>query len=176
MVQRDLVKVALGVVVGAALVAAVGVALGVIPSRGQKTTEVTLSSEGQNGPCGLGKATLVRVGKSKHLVWDVTNYCTDGPKTVSVGNFSRTAPGTDKPLNCDNPGPDYPFAAENPNPPRSVEIPAAEINSDGSIDPKEGEIKLKVKSRGELGQEEILYYFDVCLNGEAKDPKLVIER
>ena len=47
---------------------------------------------------------------------------------------------------------------------------------DGSIVPKRGRIKLKVKGRTELGENELTYYYDLCLDGRKADPVLVIER
>lgn len=173
MTQPDVVKVAGGVVIGAVVVALV-MAMDFNPFAGRdKQTEVTLSPRGAyGGACELGKATLVRVGKSRQLSWEIANYCTDREQVVSVGNFRKT-PEPVQATNCDNIGTDYPFEDTTG---RSTTIAAATADKDGNVDPESGRIKLKVKGRNDLGETPLTYYFDVCLNGTKADPVLVIER
>ena len=175
MTQRDLVKVATGVVIGAAIVVAVGMAFGWNPFSGDKKTEVTWSPVGPSGACVLGKSTHVRVGKGRQLSWEIKNYCTDGAKIVSVGNFRRsgTAATTD---DCADAGADFPFSDPTTLATRTSTLEAAEAESNGEVDPTEGRIKLKVKGRPDLGDTELVYQFDICLDGRKVDPMLVVER
>ena len=170
MVQRDLVvKVAVAVAVVAALVVVFG-----FDWRGDRKTDVILSGIGTGGACELGKSSQVRVRKGKQLSWEIENYCTDGAKLVAVGNF-RKDPALAVPQDCAEPGADYPFTDGNVAT-RTARLEAAEVEGDGEIDPTDARIKLKAKGRNELGDTELVYYFDVCLDGRKIDPKLVIER
>ena len=84
MMQRDLVKVAAGIVIGAAAAVAIGLVSGKpLGENRDKQTEVILSPEVENGPCASWKAPIVRANTSTNLTWDITNYCTDA-KTVAV--------------------------------------------------------------------------------------------
>lgn len=172
MTQPDVVKVAGGTVVG--LVIGALLFAGVSPFRGggDEETEITLSPIGAGNACVLGKSTQIRVRKSKHVTWEIRNYCTDGDKVVWVGNFRKTeAPvGAN---NCESPGADYPFTEADR---RSATLKAASMDDDGSVDPTEESIKLKVKDKKDLGETELVYYFDVCLGDRKADPVLVIER
>lgn len=170
MKQRLLVAVAAGIAVGMGLAVVFG---GTLFGAGDTDTDVTLSTV--NGKCETGKATLVRVRHSKNLTWKIENYCTDGEKTVMVGNF-RTAQGPSGANNCSAAGPQFPFADEYQDQARrTATLAAAEQDSDGSIDSTKGDIKLKVKGRDDLPQD-TTYYFDLCVNGAVIDPLLIIER
>ena len=174
MTQREIKTMATGGAIGFVLGTVLGIGIAGNPFGGDKTTEVTLSPIGPNGACVLGKSTQVRVGKSKQLTWEIENYCTDGAKLVSVGNFRRDQAPVAAP-DCADAGPDYPFSDANLAT-RTSKLEPAEAEGDGDVDPTEGRIKLKVKGRNELGDEELIYHFDVCLDGRKVDPMLVIER
>lgn len=180
MTQRDLAIGATAALGGLAVGALLGWLLLRGPDNGfidgggpgvnrDKTTQVTLSTIKE--ACTLAKATHVWGVKGNHLTWDIANYCTDGPKTVWVGNFRADTDSAA--IDCTDQGPTYPF---DPRDLRSVTVPAARTKSNGEIDPGVGNIKLKVKERGELGNLELVYYFDVCLGTDKVDPVLVIER
>ena len=167
MTQRLLVAVTAGVL---------GLALGVMFGGGwfgfgDTDSGVTLTEV--NGTCEAGKATLVRVRHSKHLKWDVENYCTGGQQIVMVGNF-RTAQGPSGAANCSAAGPQFPFEDADPAL-RTATLAAAQQESDG-IDGTEAAIKLKAKHRDQVDPQVSAYYFDLCVNGTIVDPMLVVER
>lgn len=169
MKQRLLIAVAAGIAVGMGLAVVFGASLF---GAGDTNTDITLSAI--NGKCQAGKATLVRVRQSKNLKWEIENYCTDQPQAVVVGNF-RTTQGASGAANCDAAGPQFPFDdADKDLPRRTANLPAAQPDSDGSIDATKADIKLKVK--GNNAQQPTLYYFDVCVNGTIVDPMLMVER
>lgn len=167
MTQRLVAAVAAGIAVGIALAVVFG---GSWFGAGDSDTDVTLSTV--SGKCETGKATLVRVRQSKNLKWEIENYCTEGEKVVMVGNF-RTAQGPSGAANCSAAGPQYPFV-DGAEALRTATLAAAQQDSDGSIDPTTGDIKLKAKGRDDL--QDTTYYFDLCVNGAIVDPMLVVER
>ena len=153
-----------GVVVGAVI--GLGIAAMGTSNRdifGNTTTDVSLVEPG--GPCELGKETIVTVQKNKQITWHVENGCAQA-QTVVVGNFRTTAQTGN--TNCENPtegGATSPFQ-QNDLARRTVAVGAG---SDGNI-------KLKVKSRGDLGDNPLTYYYSFCLGQTVVDPRLVIER
>jgi hypothetical protein len=170
MAQRDLVKFGGGLLLG--LAAGLLVAGLIDWPWGGTDTEVTLSAV--NGSCTLGKATHVRVKQDKQLEWDIANFCTDGSKTVMVGNFRRTA-GPSGAADCKAAGPDYPFTDAAEAARTSTVDPAARKN-DGRVRPARGDIRLKVLKLLGPGENDRLYYFDICLDGAKADPEVMVER
>jgi len=118
------------------------------------------------------KEADVRVHKDKWLEVKFSNYC-DDEVTAAVGNFrtSENPPGV--PADCANPyfgGPTPIFRETDPNDFKT------RIGAGSSSHPKSEKIKLKVRTRGELGEKELVYYFDVCIDGTKQtDPRLIIE-
>ena len=180
MAQNDLVKVGGAFVVGAAIAVALVTAAFGVNIFGDTETGVTLSVIKSGAGCVLsGKETQAYVKKNKHLIWKIRNYCTDGPKTVIVGNFrtsSDPVPATDCSAATYG-NVDYPFTEQDLSA-RSKEVAAGEQENNGSIDP--GEAKLKLKVRGNLdippGQPSLTYYYDLCVGSQKFDPRLEVER
>lgn len=164
MTQRDVVKIAGGIVVGIVLAALLGAGLFGVNLGGNTETTVTLWVPGSEGPCKLGKAEYVRAKKGKRVIWEIENYCPGGPRTVTLGNF-RTTSGPSGADTCDDAGADYPFTSAN------LQQRTAAVAPDS-----DGEISLTVKGRGDLGENELTYYFDICLDGVKADPMLEIAR
>ena len=164
MTARGTTLLAGGLVAGAAIALAIGATTP--DSRdwwGNTETDVSLVAP--TNTCTLGKETIVTVQKNKQVTWDVENDCAQA-QTVRVGNF-RTTPQTAS-TNCDaatEGGATSPFQQD--------DLARRTVTVDAGSD---GEIKLKVKSRGELGEDPLLYYFSICLNQTVADPQLVIER
>jgi hypothetical protein len=164
MTQRDWVKIAGGVVIGLAVAALLGAGLFGFNVMGDTETEVTLYAPGDGGPCTLGKAPYVRAKKGKKVIWEIVNHCEGADKVVSVGNF-RKASGPSGANDCSDAGADYPFKDA------ALSTRMATVASGG-----DGDITLKVKGRGDLGDEAMTVYFDICLDGRKADPELMIER
>ncbi|MEX2272201.1 MAG: hypothetical protein WD690_12045 [Vicinamibacterales bacterium] len=168
MTQHDWVRIATGAVIGIALGAVLGAGVLGMNFGGDTETDVTVSVF--DGKCTLGKADRVVVKRDKQLIWEIENYCIDGPKTVMVGNFQKQGPSTG--TNCSNPGPDYPFTDASEDA-RTETVKAGQQKGNLSIDPSDGKIKLKAKDGDAvLGK----YYFDICLDGQKVDPELMMER
>ena len=164
MTQRDYVTIGGGVVIGLAVAALLGAGLFGVNLWGDTETEVALYMPAAGGPCALGKAQYVRTKKDKKVIWEIANHCEGADKIVSVGNF-RKASGPSGATNCSDAGADYPFTDA------AFATRTATVAS-GS----EGEIKLKVKGRGDLGEDALTVYFDICLDGQMTDPELMIMR
>jgi hypothetical protein len=164
MAARGTTLLAGGVVVGAAIGLAIG---GMATSNrdifGNTTTDVVLMAP--NGPCELGKETIIVVQKNKQITWHVKNGCAQA-QTVVVGNF-RTVAQTDN-GNCDQP------TAGGATSPFQQDDLARRTMTVGPGD--DGDIKLKVKSREALGDNQLTYYYSFCLGQTVVDPTLIIER
>ena len=164
MTQRDWVRVAAGVVVGLIVAALLGAGLFGVNWFGDTETDVALYTPGAGGPCTLGKAQYVRTEKGKRVIWEIANHCEGADKVVTVGNF-RQAAGPSSANDCRDAGSDYPFTDAD------LARRTATVSSGG-----EGDISLKVKGRGDLGEAALTVYFDICLDGRKTDPELMIER
>jgi hypothetical protein len=179
MAQNDLVKVGGAFVVGAAIAVALVAAAFDVNLFGDTETGVTLSVIKSGAGCVLsGKETEAHVRRNKKLIWKIRNYCTDGAKTVIVGNF-RTSPDPVSATDCSAPtsaAVDYPFV-EQDLAARSKQVEAGETESNGSIDPGEDKLKLKVKDLNiPDGQPSLTYYYDLCVGSQKFDPRLEVER
>jgi len=164
MTQRDVVKIAGGVIVGLVIAALLGAGVFGVNLWGDTETEVALYMPGAGGDCTLDKAQYVRTKKDKKVIWEIANHCPGADRIVTVGNF-RKASGPSNANDCSDPGADYPFKESD------LSKRMATVPSDGNRD-----IKLKVKGRDELGEEALTVYFDICLDGRKADPELVIAR
>jgi hypothetical protein len=164
MAARGLTLLAGGVVVGAAIGLAIsGMATSNRDIFGNTTTDVVLVAP--NGPCALGKETIVMVQKNKQITWHVKNGCAQA-QTVVVGNFRTTAQTSN--TNCDaatEGGATSPFQQDD----LARRTVAVNPGSDGDI-------KLKVKTRDVLGNDALTYYYSFCLGQTVVDPTLIIER
>lgn len=118
------------------------------------------------------KEGVVRVHKDKWLELKFSNYCDEGV-TAAVGNFRTAQNPPGLPADCSNPyfgGATPIFRESDPSDFKTM------IDSGDPSHAKTKKIKLKVKNRGELGNDELIYYYDVCIDGAKHDPQLVIER
>ena len=164
MTQRDWVKIGGGVVIGMAVAAALGVSLFGLKFRGATDTTVTLYVPGTGGGCTVAKQQYVPAEKGKRVNWEITNHCEGSDRTVVVGNFRKTS-GPSGASNCDNAGADYPFTNA------TLQKRTATVAFEDT-----GDITLTVKGSGELGEEPVRVYFDICLGGQIVDPELMIRR
>jgi hypothetical protein len=164
MTQRDVVTIAGGVVVGFAAAALIGVGLFGQDAWGNTRTDVALYTPGTGGPCTIDKAQYVRAQKGRNVTWEIANHCEGADRVVTVGNF-RTASGPSSASDCASPGADYPFTDA------ALAKRTATVASGG-----DRKIKLTVKGRGDLGDQALTVYFDLCLDGQKADPELMIER
>ncbi len=164
MTQRDYVRIAGGVVIGLVLAALLGAGLFGVNLWGDTETDVSLYMPGAGGGCTLDKAQYVRTKKGKKVVWEIANNCEGDDKVVIVGNF-RKASGPSGANDCSDAGADYPFTDA------SQAKRTATVAAGGN-----GDIELKVKGRGDLGESALTLYFDICLDGQKADPELMIER
>lgn len=173
MTQRDLIRFIGGFVIGAAGVLLLAIVAFDIDFWGDTTSTITLAMTGPNGACEIGKETLIRAKKGKSVSWKIHNYCTgEQPRTVSVGNFRTGASGGGS--GCSAAGPDFPFTDADGDRSRSVD--PAETRGDGSVKPSRGTLKLHSKGRDQLGEQELTYHYDICLDGVIADPLLIYER
>ena len=117
------------------------------------------------------KEPVVRVHKDKWLELKFSNYCDEGvrPSSETSGpprirrDYRRTAAIRTwwrPPI----------FRESDPSDFKTM------IDSGDPSHAKTKKIKLKVKNRGDLGNDELIYYYDVCIDGTKHDPQLVIER
>lgn len=164
MAQRDLTKIAVGVVLGVLVALVVGAF--VIPFFGGRDTAVTLAVE--NDACKLGKETTVKAKAGSKLSWKIENYCLSDQE-VSVGDFRNAASSETR--NCDAPGDSYPFESRDG---RVVTVTKGVMGNNGSIKPGKGKIELKVNKHD--GAAFTSYYFNICLGGTPADPRLLVER
>ena len=107
-----------------------------------------------NNPCAVTKDDQITVKKGKKVTWKIQNNCTSA-QAVSIGNFRSTATGGTA---CAV-GADWPFK-----------------NTDNSVTIQPGqdsEIVLK-EAKNSTGTSITLYY-DFCLGGVPKDPRLIID-
>ena len=164
MTQRDWVKIGGGVVIGMALAAVLGMSVFGVDFRRATDTAVTLYVPGTGGGCTVAKQQYVVTDKGKPVNWAITNYCEGDDRTVVVGNFRKSSDPSGA-SNCDSAGADYPFTNA------TLQKRTATVAFEDTED-----IKLTVKGRGELGDEAVRVYFDICLDGEIVDPELMIRR
>ena len=118
------------------------------------------------------KESEVRVHKDKWLELKFSNYCDEGV-TAAVGNFRTAENPPGLPADCSNPyfgGATPIFRESDPADFKTM------IDSGDPSHPRTKKVKLKVKSRGEIGNDQLTYYYDVCIDGAKHDPRLVIER
>ena len=152
----------LAVVTGILVVVAVGVYL-VVALTGN--TDKTLDLTGSGSACTIGTSAAdkdVEVTKNKKVTWTVKNACASA-QTVTLGNFRTVQTSTQ--AACTNPtegGAAWPFKDQDQNN-RSVTV------QPGST----GDIVLK-EAKNQSGAA-LTYYFDICVGGVKKDPRLVIE-
>jgi hypothetical protein len=177
MAQNDLVKVGGALVIGAVIaVAAVSVAFD-LTWPWEKETDVTLSVPMGGSGCVLGKETAVRVKRNRTLVWKIRNYCTDGAKMVIVGNVRTTSAPPAGDCSAATSGTvDYPFTEQGLSE-RSQAVEAGEKKSNGSIDPGDAKLRLKVRNLNIPDNDpSVTYYYDICLGDQKSDPRLEVER
>jgi hypothetical protein len=126
---------------------------------------------GSDGCTLSAKQSSVTAHPDKRLDFKVINYC-GSPQKVVVGNF-RTAetPSADT---CDSPthgGAPSVFQHDD-LPRRTADLGAGTLRR-----PTHEKIKLKIKKNTELpGEGPLTYYFDVCLNKDKADPRLIVQR
>jgi hypothetical protein len=103
----------------------------------------------------------VSVKKNKKVTWAVKNSCAT-EQTVMLGNF-RTVQASTR-TTCTDPteNASWPFKDQDQNQ-RSVTVP-----SGGTQD-------IVLKEAKNASNAALTYYFDICVGGVKKDPRLVIE-
>jgi hypothetical protein len=135
----------------------------VITRRGNTETKLDLDVVG--GVCTIVTPVAqkdVSVKKNKKITWDVKNACASA-QAVMLGNFrlAQASTATD----CANPtagGAEWPFKEQDKDN-RSVTVNTGDT----------GQIELKEAKNDTSAA--VTYYFDVCLGGVKKDPRVVIE-
>ena len=156
-------KAVVATAAAAAVVAAVVVVLG-RDAFGNTTTELKLEMSGS--ACAITTPINdkdVTVKKNKKVTWHVENACTTD-QFVSVGNV-RPQPGDNGVTNCKAGMAEqyWPFKAQD-QARRAVYVP-----KDGGSE----DIVLK-EAKNDSGKQDV-YYFDICLGGVKKDPRLVVD-
>lgn len=148
-----------------AKISAAGLAVVVIAAvlffvkKGDVDTPVVLKAG--KAQCVVTKEETVRIKKDKQLSWSIENGCNE---FVTVGNFRKIQ--ASNATDCLQPtegGALWPFQDKDALSNRQ----------------NKKKISLKIKKKGDLPDEELTYYFDICtgVNAESKsDPLLVIER
>jgi hypothetical protein len=148
--------------VGGIVVVIIVAALYVPTLLGNTDTSLELNVAG--GVCTIVTSATskdVSVKKNKKITWAVSNACPSA-QTVMLGNF-RTVQGSTRTTCTDaTEGAAWPFKDQDQDK-RSATISPGQSNG----------IVLK-EARNTSGQQ-LTYYFDVCLGGVKKDPRLVIE-
>jgi hypothetical protein len=152
----------LAVVAGIAVVIIVA-AFYVLTQLGNTDTSLDLNVSG--GACAIVTNAAdkdVHVQKNKKVTWTVKNAC-PAAQDVMLGNF-RTVQTSTRTTCTDatEGGAAWPFKDQDQNN-RSVTVQAGQS----------GDIVLKEAKNA--GGAALTYYFDICLGGVKKDPRLVIE-
>ena len=129
-----------------------------------ETTELTLEMSGS--ACVITTPINdkdVAVKKNKKITWTVRNSCTTD-QFVSIGNV-RAQPGENGVTNCKAGMPESPW----PFKPQDQARRSVYVPKDGGDE----DIVLK-EAKNDSGKQDV-YYFDVCLGGVKKDPRLVVD-
>jgi len=129
-------------------------------------TSTPLKLEGSGSACAITTPINdkdVTVKKGKKITWQIQNAC-DKAQIVNVGNVRLNQADPGGPTNCkagmeESP---WPFKAQDQGR-RSVYLEAG----------SRGEIVLKEAKNEE--SKPVIYYFDICLGGTKKDPRLVVD-
>jgi hypothetical protein len=130
---------------------------------GNTTTELKLEMSGS--ACAITTPINdkdVTVKKNKKITWEVENACSTD-QFVSVGNVrAKAEPNGVNNCNAGVPEPTWPFKAQD-QARRAVYVPAG----------KTEKIELK-EAKNDSGKQDV-YYFDICVGGAKKDPRLVVD-
>ena len=130
---------------------------------GNTTTELKLEMSGS--ACAITTPINdkdVTVKKNKKVTWEVENRCTTD-QFVSVGNVrDKAEPNGINNCNAGVSESTWPFKKQD-QAKRSVYVPAGETEK----------IELK-EAKNESGKQDV-YYFDICVGGVKKDPRLVVD-
>jgi hypothetical protein len=129
-------------------------------------TEEALELNVAGGACTIVTNTAdkdVSVKKNKKVTWAVKNACAT-EQTVMLGNF-RTVQASTR-TTCTDPteNASWPFRDQDQDQnKRSVTVPAGDTKDI---------VLMEAKNAGAAA---LTYYFDICVGGVKKDPRLVIE-
>lgn len=151
-------------VVGGIVVVIIIAVLVVPPLLGNTDTSLDLNVAG--GACTIvtsPTAKDVSVKKNKKVTWAVKNACPSA-QTVTLGNF-RTVQFSSR-TSCAEAieGSPWPFKDQDSDQNRrSVTVEAGRTSD------------IVLKEAKNAGGAQLTYYFDVCVGGVKKDPRLVIE-
>ena len=130
---------------------------------GNTTTELKLEMSGS--ACAITTPINdkdVTVKKNKKITWEVENACSTD-QFVSVGNVrAKAEPNGVNNCNAGVPEPTWPFKTQD-QARRAVYVPAG----------KTEKIELK-EAKNDSGKQDV-YYFDICVGGVKKDPRLVVD-
>ena len=130
---------------------------------GNTTTELKLEMSGS--ACTITTPINdkdVAVKKNKKITWEVENACSTD-QFVSVGNVrAKAEPNGVNNCNAGVPEPTWPFKQQD-QARRAVYVPAG----------KTEKIELK-EAKNDSGKQDV-YYFDICMGGVKKDPRLVVD-
>ena len=155
-------KAVVATAAAAAVVAAVVVVLG-RDAFGNTTTELKLEMSGS--ACAITTPINdkdVTVKKNKKITWEVENACSTD-QFVSVGNVRpRAEPNGINNCNAGVSESTWPFKPQD-QARRAVYVPAGRTEK----------IELK-DAKNDSGKQDV-YYFDICVGGVKKDPRLVVD-
>lgn len=158
-------KAARPVIAGFAVIVIIAAAL-LFVNRGNVDTRVVLDDDQQGGCLVRDKEPEVRIKKDKKLTWVINSTeCDNKDELVTVGNFRRQLTST---------APDCREATEG----RDVLWPFKE-GQELTVRQHTSKIELHTKTLGELPDEILTYYYDICTGANAdrkSDPLLVIEK
>ena len=146
-------------------VAVAGVTYYVVASFSDTTTYLKLEMSGQ--ACAITTPINdkdVTVKKNKKVTWNIQNLC-PSDQLVSVGNFRTQANDPGGVTNCKA------GMAEStwPFKPQDQGRRAAYVPKDGGTD------SIVLREAKNDTPDAAVYYFDICLGGVKKDPRLVVD-
>jgi len=127
-------------------------------------TEEALELNVAGGACTIVTNTTdkdVSVKKNKKVTWAVKNSCTT-EQTVMLGNFRTVQTSTRTTCTDPTENTSWPFKEEDQNN-RSVTVPSGDTKD------------IVLKEAKNASEAALTYYFDICVGGVKKDPRLVIE-
>jgi hypothetical protein len=133
-------------------------------------TETSLALSGTGSACMIVTQTEqkdVKVKRKKKVTWKITNAC-DTDQTVMLGNFRTVQTSARMTCTEATENAEWPFKTQDQDPNQRSKT----VNKGTPTNPTRGEIVLKDAKDTSI---QLDYFFDICLGGVKKDPRLVIE-